>query len=342
MARKTIGFVPLIWECPYCETQNPGPIKTCTSCGAPQPDEVEFLQVDEDKFNFIKDEALIRMAMAGPDIHCPYCGTRNPADAELCSNCGGEINVRGKVVRETGNEVKTVTEYKHESQSAPVPTPAAPLSPSTRKKPKPLATILLALGGLAIIAGCLIFLIMLLKTDSIEGTVTGVRWERSIAIEAFTNVTKDAWRDEIPNDAEIITCSQRYRYTSEFPEANATEVCSEAVVEDTGTGIGEVVQECVYEVYNDYCEFTVMDWVMLTTLSETGTGLDPYWPEPNLSSDQRMGATTEDYTIVFTGDGERYTYTTSDAETFMMAQGGSEWELTVNQLGAVQSIEPIY
>ena len=64
--------------CPSCETQNPGKIKSCTSCGAPQPDDVEFLLVEEDKFNFIKDEALIRMAKAGPDIHCPYCGTRSP------------------------------------------------------------------------------------------------------------------------------------------------------------------------------------------------------------------------------------------------------------------------
>ena len=47
MARKTLGFVPLIWQCPHCETQNPGPIKTCTSCGAPQPDNVDFKTVDE-------------------------------------------------------------------------------------------------------------------------------------------------------------------------------------------------------------------------------------------------------------------------------------------------------
>jgi hypothetical protein len=341
MARKTLGYVPLIWECAYCKTQNPGPIKTCTSCGAPQPDDVAFLQVDEEKFNFIKDEALIRMAQAGPDIHCPYCGTRNPAGAEVCSNCGGEINIPGKVVRETGKEVRTVAEHKEELQSAPVPEPAVP-PVRTRKKPNRLTTILLALGGLAIIAGCIIFLFMLLKTDSIEATVTDIRWERSIAIEAFTEVSRSDWWDQIPDIAEIQACSQRYRYTSEIPEANATEVCSEAVVEDTGTGIGEVVQECVYEVYDDYCDYTVMDWVVLTTVVKAGENLNPVWPEPNLSADQQLGAATETYTILFSGDGERYTYTTTDVDTFLMAQPGSEWELTVNQLGAVQSIEPSY
>lgn len=86
MTRKSLGFVPLIWQCAFCNTQNPGPIKSCTSCGAPQPENVEFLQVDEARFNFIKDEALIRMAKAGPDIHCPFCGTRNVSTAEVCKN----------------------------------------------------------------------------------------------------------------------------------------------------------------------------------------------------------------------------------------------------------------
>ncbi len=44
------------------QTKNPGPIKTCTACGAPQPEDVEFTRVDQETFNFIKDEALIRMA----------------------------------------------------------------------------------------------------------------------------------------------------------------------------------------------------------------------------------------------------------------------------------------
>jgi len=340
MARKTLGFVPLIWECPYCETQNPGPIKTCTSCGAPQPDDVEFLRVDEEKFNFIKDEALIRMAKAGPDIHCPYCGTRNPAGAELCSNCGGEINLKGKVVRETGQAVQTVAEAEQEPQETLSPTPSVTPVSTPRKKPSRMVKILGALGILAVLAACIIFLMLLFKTDSIEATVTDASWERSVAIEAFRTVTDSGWWDEIPDSAEIQSCTQRYRYTSENPEPNATEVCSDPVVEDTGTGIGEVVQECVYEVYDDYCEYTYMNWVVESTVVERGDDWNPVWPEPNLNADQRLGTSNEEYTIVFTSDGESYTYTTTDAETYMMAQPGSRWELSVNQLGGIQSIEP--
>jgi len=42
MARKVLGYVQLIWKCGYCGTQNPGAIKSCTQCGAPQSPDVQF------------------------------------------------------------------------------------------------------------------------------------------------------------------------------------------------------------------------------------------------------------------------------------------------------------
>jgi len=330
MARKSLGFVPLIWVCPYCETQNPGPIKTCTSCGAPQPDDVEFLQVDEEKFNFIKDEALIRMAKAGPDIHCPFCGTRNPSTAELCSNCGGELSLGGKA-REAGGKVRTAAEAQKSTKPESAPKP--------KKKIGRRTAIIAVIGSVVVIAACIVLILILTKTDDIQAVVTDVGWERSIAIEMYTTVTESDWWDEVPADAEVLSCSQEYRYTSDQPEPNSTEVCGEEYVEDTGTGVGEVVQDCVYEVYDDYCDYTVMDWVVVDTVTESGDDLLPYWPDSNLTADQREGEREETYTIVFAGDGETYTYKTSDASLFTMAEPGSEWLLSVNKLG-VQSIEP--
>jgi predicted nucleic acid-binding Zn ribbon protein len=330
MARKSLGFVPLIWECPFCDTQNPGPIKTCTSCGAPQPDDVEFLQVDEAKFNFIKDEALIRMAKAGPDIHCPYCGTRNPSTAELCSNCGGEIS-RGGKARKAGNRVRTVAETKQ-----PLPSPTA-----EAKQPRPARYAIIAVIAVLAILACVIVVILLIfKTDEVNATVSGVKWERSIAVEEFTTVTASDWWNEIPEGAEVQSCSEEYRYTSDEPQANATEVCGEEHVEDTGTGIGEVVQDCTYEVYDDYCEFTVMEWTVVETLTETGDDLSPDWPEVTLTTDQREGERSEDYTITFSDNGKTYTYTTTDVELFLQASPGSHWTLEVSKLGGVQSANP--
>jgi len=335
MARKSLGFIPLIWECSSCNTQNPGPIKTCTACGAPQPDDVNFIRVDQEKFNFIKDEALIRMAKAGPDIHCPYCGTRNLSTAKLCTNCGGELS-RGGKARQTGKRVGTSAEAQ-----VPRPTPA-PTVTAPKKKLSRTGMIIAAIAVFACIAIFIVVMLMMFRTDDLTATVMDVSWERAIAIEAYTSVTKEGWEDEIPVGAEVGFCSEEHRYTSDTWEFNSTEVCSEAYVEDTGTGVGEVVQECVYEVYDDYCDYTVMDWVVVDTLTTSGSDMNPDWPYLNLLTDQREGTRDENYTILFRGDGERYTFKTTDSDLFLQAEPGSRWILSVNSFGGVQSIEPDY
>lgn len=330
MTRKSLGFVPLIWQCAFCSTQNPGPIKSCTSCGAPQPEDVEFLQVDEERFNLIKDEALIRMAKAGPDIHCPFCGTRNLSTADQCKQCGGELSWGGKE-RQTGQRVRSVSE-------AQAPRPPAPTAAEGQKRKIPTAAIIIV--GLGIIVGCILLLVLLLSTDDVTATVSDVQWERVVAVEAYTNVTGKAWLDEVPATASVTSCSMNYRYTSAEPRVNATEVCGEPYVSDTGTGIGELVQDCEYEVYDDYCEYTMMAWVVVDTVTESGRDLAPIWPVLALEPDQREGERSETYVIIFRDGGDTYRYTTSSAQLFSQAQVGSRWTLQINQLGGVQAIEP--
>ncbi len=330
MARKSLGFIPLIWTCAYCETQNPGPIQTCTGCGAPQPPDVKFTRVDQETFDFIKDEALIRMAKAGPDIHCPYCGTRNPSSATLCSNCGGDLSMGGES-RETGQQVETTQEAKAAASGPPS---------AEKKKAGRKTTIFVLLAVFACIAAFIIFMVMMFKTDDVTATVTNATWERNIAIEAYTSVTDQTWYDEIPSNASIGYCTEAHRYTSDQPVANATEVCGEAYVEDTGTGVGEVVQDCSYYVYDDFCEYTYLDWVEIEVVTETGTDRNPFWPSLQLASGQREGTRNEKYQITFDGKGESYTYTTKDSDIFEAAQPGSKWTLHVNNLGGVQKIEP--
>ncbi|MDO8752890.1 MAG: zinc ribbon domain-containing protein, partial [Anaerolineales bacterium] len=87
--RESKGFVQLEWVCPNCDGRNPGSIKTCASCGAPQPENVKFQRAANEKI--VTDEKLVQAAKRGADIHCGFCGTRNPANAVTCSQCGGDI-----------------------------------------------------------------------------------------------------------------------------------------------------------------------------------------------------------------------------------------------------------
>ncbi len=97
-SRRTLGYIQNEWTCPNCNTRNKGSVKTCENCGAPQPENVQFELLSEQKF--VTDETSIKAAQAGVDIHCPFCGTRNSATAKTCSQCGADL-AEGKA-REAG------------------------------------------------------------------------------------------------------------------------------------------------------------------------------------------------------------------------------------------------
>src|SRR5215211_5611397 len=101
--RRTIGYIQNEWTCPNCGTRNQGGSKTCENCGAPQPENVQFELPSQQKF--VTDEKSIQAAQSGADIHCPFCGTRNPATAKTCSQCGGDL-IEGKA-RESGRLMQT-------------------------------------------------------------------------------------------------------------------------------------------------------------------------------------------------------------------------------------------
>jgi hypothetical protein len=247
------------------------------------------------------------------EVNCPSCGTANAAANKSCTNCGAQL----------------------EKGTVAAPEPAAARSSSRKGLP-----ILAILGGglaCALVAAAIFFLFI--QTEELTGLVSAVRWERSIPVEALAPVEREAWRDEIPSDAEVGACSQEHRYTSDSPESNSTEVCGTPYTVDTGSGFGEVVQDCVYEVYDDRCTYTVMDWAVFDTITLAGTDLDPSWPEVSLTDDQRQGDPTEEYIVTFSSDGDMYSYTVNDVGEFSQFEPGSTWILTVNALGGISSVE---
>jgi len=336
MARKILGYIELVWTCDSCGTKNPGAIKSCTSCGAPQPLGVRFEQVDPNTFNFIKDEALIRMARSGPDKHCPYCGTRNLADALTCVQCGGDLTV-GATSRPSGDVIEP---YRLEgNQSQPQSTsgqqPMATRTPMPRK-----VSIVMILVLLAICVFGVFMLTQMLRTDVVKAAVTSTQWERAVTVESYQLVNASDWAVNIPADASISSCSLEYRYDSDEPAEHSEEICGTPYTVDTGTGVGEVVQDCYYRVYEDYCRYETMGWTVVDTLRLTGTDLNPLWPAANLTSTERVGEATETYTIWFNAGGKNYDLRTTNYSLYQQAYPGSQWELEVNQLGAVTSAQP--
>ncbi len=354
MAKETVGYVQLEWTCPFCGTRNPGPNKKCSSCGSPQPEDVQFEQAAQEEL--IADEQLIEKAKSGPDIHCPFCGTRNPAGATTCANCMGDLTdaearAKGKVVGKYRKEAApdiacpfcgtmnpanahTCSNCNGNLHEPAAPQPAAPPAPQRRLG---VAGII---GIVAIIAACIFIFSLFLRTDDVNGRVSTVEWTRSIAIEALVPVERSAFIDEIPAEIEVYDCRRQLHHVQDEPAPDAEKICGTPYTVDTGTGIGEVVQDCQYQVYEDYCRFTVDEWQQVDVVTERGANLNPIWPQPQLTSDQRLGAEQQQFEVIFESDGERYTYTTDSADQFARFEIGSEWILQVNQLGGVVSVEP--
>lgn len=357
MAKKSLGHIELQWTCPNCQGINPGPEKTCLTCGSPQPENVSFEQAA--KQELITDEDKIADAQKGTDIHCPYCGTRNPSGTKTCTQCGGDLvegkkRIKGQVVGafSTGPVGKipcprcgaeNLETAKSCSQcGAPMKSDKAKegaLSEAPQKRSGINQWILIAsVVGLLVICALLYFAFF--STKSVTGSVQSVEWERSVPVEVFGPVKYADFIDEIPAQAELGSCSEKYHHTQDEPAENAVEVCGTPYNVDQGSGYAEVVQDCVYQVYEEYCQYTVEEWYVGDTVRLSGQDYNPIWPQIALSEGQRLSDdTTETYLIIFQTEEGLKRFTTNDYELFMDAQPGTRWNLQINQIGGIVGVE---
>ncbi|MCJ7623339.1 MAG: zinc ribbon domain-containing protein [Anaerolineaceae bacterium] len=359
MAQKSKGFIKLEWICSNCQTNNPGPDKLCNGCGSPQPENVEFHQAG--KSQLITDNEEIESIKSGPDIHCPYCETRNPSGNKICIQCGGDL-VEGKK-REAGRVIGAF--QTDTTKDIKCPNCGALNSPSNQNcaecggsikyddhkekvKPAPIKKAIkkkrpvwLIIPILIIIAICIVIFILFSTRRSETGVVQSVHWTRTIQIENFGPVIKEAWENDIPSDADITGCEKAYHHTSSEPEPVSTEICGTPYVVDEGTGIGEVVEDCEYEVYSDWCTYSIDEWYLFDNISQEGNDFNPQWPEIQLGADQRNGDMTEGYEIYFSTSDATYSYSTNDQDLFFQSKIGTEWELSINALNMLVDISPV-
>lgn len=354
MAEKALGYVELEWTCPSCNTRNPGPVRKCAQCGTAQPEETQFEQAAEEKI--LTDQAAIAAAEAGPDVYCAYCGARNPAAAPICKQCGAALS-EGKA-RSAGAVVGALRDKPAPPQVCPAcgaANPAAALkcakcgaalgkaapaqaAPAAARQTSGFRLLLLILLG--VLALVVFFIVTGSRTRELVGQVADYGWRRTIAVQILAPVTRSGWRDELPADADPTNCRERvYRVQSE-PAPGAREVCGTPYVVDTGSGYGQVKQDCQYEILADWCEYTVLAWVAGAPLVLEGRDFNPQWPALQLSQDQRAGGRSEEFVVVFRADDVRYTYHPRSIEEYTQFENGGAWVLEVNGFGDVTNVSP--
>jgi len=354
--RRTLGYVQNEWTCPNCSTRNKGGVKTCENCGAPQPENVQFELPSEQKF--VTDENAVKAAQAGADIHCGFCGTRNPATAQTCSQCGadlkeGKAREAGRVMQAPPAGPKAVkcdncgtenpgsnsvcsncgSPLPRVAQAALTPaagsgiSPAAPLTVKTNNKRN-----LFVLGG---VVACLALIcvgvvtMFLLPTASVQATVVDVHWQTDVPVQEVQAVRYTDQKGSPPSDAYDKSC-----------RTESQDVCEQKTI-DKGNGYSEVVEECHTET-DQYCSYTVDEWKTIQTYTLEGNDLQPVYDDPSVSSsDQRIGEKTEELTVTFsTEEGEQKTYSPRTISEFQQYAIGSTWTLKTNALGGIVSVEP--
>ena len=363
MPRETLGYVKLEWTCPKCGTRNPGPEKTCMSCGAPQPQHVAFEQPSQQEI--IKDQQEIEKAEAGADIHCGFCGTRNPAGSEVCSQCGADLvhGVRreaGRVVGafgtgpvrqiacpncgtknpETALKCVQCGSNLKIADSMVSPQPAGLGLPVKPKQRMP-GVVALAVIGLLCLAVFVGFLFISANTQGVAGVVGNVSWTTQVVILGLQPVEYSGWRDEIPSEAQVGSCTSKIHHIQDDAEPDAIKVCGTPYSVDKGSGFAQVVQDCRYEVMQDYCTYTAMDWRQVDVVELHGRDNSPVWAEPQLAVDQRIGEKGQTFTIQFETSKGQYSYNNSDSDLFQQLQPGSEWILNINSFGSIVSVERV-
>ena len=346
--RESKGFVQLEWVCPNCDGHNPGAIKTCANCGAPQPENVQFQRAATEKI--LTDEKFVQSAKGGADFHCGFCGTRNPANAVTCSQCGGDIKEgkarqAGQVLKAAAAPPKTVTcgncgaenpgrERTCAKCGSPLPKTAAreaefgqvkaAASAQATQKKKPNRLLLGGLGALLLI--CIAFLfIFVFPSRSVQATVADVGWQTSVPVQEIRPVDHANVSGSAPADAYDVSC-----------RTESKEVCEEKTI-DQGNGYAEVVQECHNES-EQYCSYTVDEWTTIQTYDLNGHDLFPVYADPSLTSDQRSGDAGEQFTVTFSTPDGQQTYTPGSVDEFQQFQIGSEWTLKLNLAGGIVSV----
>ena len=176
------------------------------------------------------------------------------------------------------------------------------------------------------------------RTESTTGSVESVSWECRVEVLGLRDVTEEAWRDQVPQDAKLGACSQRVRETLDHQVPNSKEVCGTPYEVDKGNGYAERVQDCVYEVYDDFCKYTVKKWSVVDTLVTDGTDYQPYCQDVIVSSSQRQGESALDFVAYFETERGTLEYRTSDEAVFQQFQPGTEWTLEVNTFGQVVGV----
>jgi hypothetical protein len=311
------------WDCPSCGNKGIlGRDMACPKCSFRRPEGVAFYLPEDAEV--VTDEALLKRATSGADWVCEWCAASNVATAHVCTQCGAE---RGTSPSQKVKDYDT----SQVPRSAEEPAPKIPPPPSSAKRKIPPSRI-------AIIVGIVLFVVMggyfLFRTKDVAATITGMSWERTIAIERLTTVVEEG--SSVPAGGRMIRTSN-VQVSEKYQTGTETYVCGKT---DLGNGMFKD-KECERSIYATRYRteivytYEIDRWIQDRTERASGTDRKPYWPRSNLSDDEREGNRHEHYLLHTKDSATSKTYDVQlSQEKWKDYNVGEKVKLKVNALGA--------
>jgi hypothetical protein len=197
--------IELVWTC-ACGHKSRGRFMACESCGRPKDENVEYEMPERpEEVASVEDPALLRMAKAGANWSCAFCGSEQRALDGSCERCGA-----GR------SEAKTVA-HAHERDAREreharmLPARALPSPPGRRRVRVILAIVSVAFvvlvvglfarrGGSREDRGEALAVAVPSYVD-LDLTVARVHWTRTVATDRWEIVEREGFEEKIPADA---------------------------------------------------------------------------------------------------------------------------------------------
>ncbi len=351
-------LVMAYWDCPSCGSKGlRGDQASCPNCGRARG-EVKFYMKDhaegstreEHERTDIEyvDEEKAKYVNRNPDWYCSFCHSLNSDNAQTCTSCGAS-----RASSEANYfQMHEAQKAREEARSEPAQSQQAP-----QKKRSILPLILIA----AVIIGVFVFLNS--SKTSGDFRVDRLSWERAIAVEQNLLYHESGW--SVPSGGEV-TAQRReiHHYNTVLDHYEDVEVQrSRSVIDhyetyytysDKGNGYYEEIpherpvytteyyteteSRPVYKQVPEYAtkyDYDIWRWTQTRTASSSGDGHEAYWPETNLSDDEREGDRAEVYRVVITDTKKNTTtsYRMAEADWRQLNEGDSLY-ITAKRTGA--------
>ncbi len=333
MGKLVMGY----WDCPYCDTKGiRGDSAVCPSCGRPRGEVVFYIkgqaQDEERRADDVADieyvdEETAKYVNRNPDWYCSFCETLNSDNAETCQSCGASR-------KDSEANYFQMLEKKREREAAQ----QRPAQTQQKKSRLPLILIAMVLVFVGL------FMFMNGETTSKDYEISAISWERAIQIEQNQLYHESGW--SVPAGGSVTSQrSEVHHYDTVLDHYENVQVQRSRQVIDhyetyyTYTDLGngmfdqvehqrpvytteyytETVREPVYRQvarYQTKYYYDVWRWTPTRVATASGTDHDVYWPDTQLSENEREGQRGAAYRVVITNTkkGESIRYRVSEED----------------------------